>query len=75
MFGVATVSLVDPDRTGSGEDRAFGLCVLNEGTWCAMPGLGGTLVDGEGASTIHIRCERVAQSLATVCASVLKSVT
>lgn len=39
------------------------------------PGLGGTLVDGDGASTIHIRCERVAHSLATVWASVLNGVT
>ena len=32
-------------------------------------------MDGDGASTIHIRCERVAQSFATVCARVLKGVT
>lgn len=38
-------------------------------------GLGGTDPEGEGASTIHMRCERVAHNLATVCASVLKGVT
>ena len=38
-------------------------------------GEGGTVADGEGASTIHMRWERVAQSLATVCARVLNGVT
>jgi hypothetical protein len=33
-------------------------------------GVGGPDDAGEGASTIHIRCERVATSLATVCARV-----
>lgn len=48
---------------------------LNGGeTWCT-PGEGGTLEPGDGASTIHMRCERVAQSFATVCASVEKGVT
>lgn len=75
VLGVATVSRLEPDRTGRGDECAFGLDMLKGGTWCAMPGLGGTLVDGEGASTIHMRWERVAQSLATACASVLKRVT
>lgn len=49
---------------------------LKGGTWwCEPPGLGGTLEEGEGASTIHMRCERVAQSLATVWARVEKGVT
>jgi hypothetical protein len=33
-------------------------------------GVAGAEVDGEAASTTHIRWERVATSLATVCASV-----
>lgn len=50
--------------------------LLKGGTWNMLtPGLGGTLVDGLGASTIHMRCDRVAHSLATVCASVLNGVT
>ena len=49
---------------------------LKGGTWwCEAPGLGGTLEEGEGASTIHMRWERVAQSLATVWARVEKGVT
>ena len=49
--------------------------MLEGGATLCMPGEGGTLVDGDGVSTIHIRCERVAQSLATVCARVLNGVT
>lgn len=55
----------------------FGLLLCNPGggaAWCG-PGDGGTLVLGEGASTIHMRCERVAHSLATVCARVENGVT
>lgn len=33
------------------------------------------MVEGDGASTIHMRCERVAQSFATVCANVLNGAT
>jgi hypothetical protein len=33
-------------------------------------GVAGAEGDGEAASTTHMRCERVATSLATVCASV-----
>ena len=36
---------------------------------CATAGVCGTEDEGEGASTIHMRWERVATSLATVCAS------
>jgi hypothetical protein len=39
------------------------------------PGLGGTEPAGDGESTIHMRCDRVAQSLATVWARVLTGVT
>jgi hypothetical protein len=35
------------------------------------PGVGGPEEEGEGPSTTHMRCERVATSLATVWASVL----
>ena len=59
--------------------RSWWLCEedggLKGGTWCTNPGDGGMLLEGDGASTIHMRCERVAQSLATVWASVLKGVT
>ena len=52
-------------------------CILNGGMTCGLerPGLGGTLFEGEGASTIHIRCDLVAQSFATAWARVLKGVT
>ena len=49
--------------------------MLKGGATLWMPGEGGTLVEGDGVSTIHMRWERVAQSLATVCARVLKGVT
>lgn len=38
-------------------------------------GVGGPLLAGDGVSTTHIRCERVATSLATVCARVEKGLT
>lgn len=50
-------------------------CVLNGCATGWKPGLGGTEPAGDGVSTIHMRWERVAQSLATVCASVLTGVT
>lgn len=50
------------------------LCIAEDGMTCFIPGEGGTLVDGDGASTTHIRCDRVAHSLATVCARVEKGV-
>jgi hypothetical protein len=57
------------------EERA-GDCKLNGAMEAVcIPGLGGTEPAGEGDSTIHIRCERVAQSLATVCARVECGVT
>ena len=38
-------------------------------------GDGGTEDPGDGVSTIHMRCDRVATSFATVCARVLNGVT
>lgn len=59
----------------SGRAGAALPCRLNGGTDGTWPGEGGMLDAGEGASTIHIRWERVAQSFATVCARVLNGVT
>lgn len=68
-------SLVEPCRTGVVIGVLCWILVLLlckfGAAWCG-PGDGGTLVFGEGASTIHIRCERVAHSFATVCARVLQ---
>lgn len=50
-------------------------CMLKGGTECFKPGDGGTLALGDGASTIHMRWERVAHSLATAWARVEKGVT
>ena len=73
--GPGVASLPDPARAG-GAVCVFVFCMLKGGmTWCPMPGLGGTLAEGDGSSTIHIRWERVAHSFATVWASVLKGVT
>ena len=52
------------------------LCMLKGGTaWCPTPGLGGTLLLGDGLSVIHMRWERVAHSFATAWARVLKGET
>lgn len=48
----------------TGEERTA--CVMDG----VASGVAGAEVDGEAASTTHIRWERVATSLATVCASV-----
>lgn len=77
--GPGVISGPLPDRCGRDPDGE-GKCILelgepNIGGEAWIPGLGGTLVDGDGASTIHIRWERVAHSLATAWASVLKGVT
>lgn len=53
----------------------FGVCTLNGGGTAWMPGEAGTEAEGDGASTIHMRWDRVAQSLATVWARVEKGVT
>lgn len=53
----------------------WGACALEGCVWGWKPGLGGTEPAGDGESTIHMRWERVAQSLATVWASVLTGVT
>ena len=58
-----------PDRPGvDGGDNERG-----GGTRTA--GVEGPEEAGDGASTIHMRCERVAMSLATVCATVEKGFT
>lgn len=64
--------------TGVGPDNDTGSGVIGEGGtstagWIA--GVGGPDEAGEGVSTTHIRCERVATSLATVWARVLKGLT
>lgn len=64
--------------TGVGPDRETGSGVIGDGGtstagWIA--GVEGPEEAGDGVSTTHMRCERVAASLATVCASVLKGLT
>ena len=61
--------------TGVGPpDRSAGKGVIGDGgtrVAGAIAGVGGPEDEGDGASTTHIRCERVATSFATVWASVL----
>lgn len=64
--------------TGAGPDKDTGSGVIGDGGmrrvgWIA--GVEGPEDAGDGVSTTHIRCDRVATSLATVCASVLKGLT
>jgi len=74
-IGPPIASVAEPAREGVWAEECVEP-VLKGVAWCsAAPGLGGTDAEGDGASTIHIRWERVAQSFATVCARVLKGVT
>lgn len=68
-----------PERRGDGRETetgagaAAGRGVMGEGSGITeglTDGVGGPDDAGDGASTIHMRCERVATSLATVCARV-----
>lgn len=70
-----TGSFIEPDRAGVLIGLwcwMFGLllCRLKGDMACPGPGEGGILLLGEGASTTHIRWERVAHSLATMWARV-----
>lgn len=64
--------------TGAGPDSDTGSGVIGEGgtIWAGWSaGVEGPDEAGEGVSTTHIRCDRVATSLATVWARVLKGLT
>jgi hypothetical protein len=71
MAGAAAPESGDCDAIGVGIAAGSGV-TGDEGTNTAgaMAGVGGPDDAGEGASTTHIRWERVATSLATVCARV-----
>lgn len=76
MMGVDAPGAVE--ETGAGPEREMGRGVIGDGgtrTVGWMAGVEGPEDAGEGVSTIHMRCERVATSLATVWASVLKGLT
>jgi hypothetical protein len=64
--------------TGAGPERDTGSGVMGDGgtrTAGCIAGVEDPEEAGEGVSTTHMRWERVATSLATVCASVLKGFT
>jgi hypothetical protein len=68
---------VAPERSGDGAETGAGAAAgrgaMGEGrgiTAGFIDGVGGSDDAGDGASTIHMRWERVATSLATVCARV-----
>lgn len=66
------------ELTGVGPVIMAGMGEIGEGgtmTDGVSAGVDGPDDDGDGASTTHMRCERVATSLATVCASVLNQST
>jgi hypothetical protein len=64
----------DVELTGVGPMCVAGRGVMGDGgtrdAGCSA-GVGGPEDEGDGLSTTHMRCERVATSFATVCASVL----
>lgn len=64
--GAVEVTGVGPAKPGSGVIGEGGTTIAG-----VIAGVEGPDEAGDGASTIHMRCERVATSLATVCASVL----
>lgn len=75
---VAGVYGGDGDVTARPAVPVEGRGVIGEGgtrTAGVMAGVGGPDEEGEGLSTIHMRCDLVATSFATVCASVEKGFT
>jgi hypothetical protein len=71
---VPTRCVGEVELTGVGPECIAGRGVMGDGGTSDVggsAGVGGPEEEGDGLSTTHMRCERVATSFATVCASVL----
>lgn len=66
--GSADAETAGNEGTRDGEAGVEELCGAS--TVCEVEGVKGVVGEGEAASTTHSRCDLVATSLATVCASV-----